>query len=164
MKKLLLTTITILTTICASAQFMAITTLNKVDGIKATPVKKIISGAQTGADLGGLEAGLKLKLETGGTMPIAFQDEKGVKPDYAKKYGVTEYVSQAEGNKILSQPTEKFEAGSIKVPRGAGLNIKRKMTPTRKKKALEGDSKEQVNWLKEELQEFVKEQEKELFE
>ena len=37
MKKLLLLTITILTTICASAQFMAITTLNKVDGIKATP-------------------------------------------------------------------------------------------------------------------------------
>ena len=37
MKKLLLTTITVLTTICASAQFMAITTLNKVDGIKPTP-------------------------------------------------------------------------------------------------------------------------------
>ena len=37
MKKLLLLTITILTTICASAQFMAITTLNKVDGIKPTP-------------------------------------------------------------------------------------------------------------------------------
>tara|TARA_R110002020_G_scaffold6781_3_gene28817 strand:- start:843 stop:1331 length:489 start_codon:yes stop_codon:yes gene_type:complete len=33
MKKLLLTTVTILTTICASAQFMALTTLNKVDGI-----------------------------------------------------------------------------------------------------------------------------------
>jgi len=37
MKKLLLTTITILTTICASAQFMAISTLNKVEGID--PVK-----------------------------------------------------------------------------------------------------------------------------
>ena len=36
MKKLLLTTITILTTICASAQFMAITTINKVEGVAAT--------------------------------------------------------------------------------------------------------------------------------
>lgn len=33
MKKLLLTIITILTTICASAQFMAVTTLSKVEGI-----------------------------------------------------------------------------------------------------------------------------------
>ena len=37
MKKLLLTTITILTTICASAQFMAITTISKVEGVDATP-------------------------------------------------------------------------------------------------------------------------------
>ena len=37
MKKLLLTTITILTTICASAQFMALSTLNKVEGID--PIK-----------------------------------------------------------------------------------------------------------------------------
>ena len=37
MKKLLLTTITILTTLCASAQFMALSTLNKVEGID--PIK-----------------------------------------------------------------------------------------------------------------------------
>ena len=37
MKKILLTTITILTTICASAQFMALSTLNKVEGID--PIK-----------------------------------------------------------------------------------------------------------------------------
>ena len=37
MKKLLLTTVTILTTICASAQFMALSTLNKVEGID--PIK-----------------------------------------------------------------------------------------------------------------------------
>ena len=36
MKKLLLTTVTILTTICASAQFMALSTLNKVDGMDPT--------------------------------------------------------------------------------------------------------------------------------
>ena len=38
MKKLLLTTITILTTICASAQFMAITTISKVEGTPACDV------------------------------------------------------------------------------------------------------------------------------
>ena len=37
MKKVLLTTVTILTTICASAQFMALSTLNKVEGID--PIK-----------------------------------------------------------------------------------------------------------------------------
>ena len=37
MRKFLLTTITVLTTLCASAQFMVMTTLNKVEGIKATP-------------------------------------------------------------------------------------------------------------------------------
>jgi|TARA_R110002020_G_scaffold147506_3_gene322894 hypothetical protein len=37
MKKLLLTTVTILTTLCASAQFMALSTLNKVEGID--PIK-----------------------------------------------------------------------------------------------------------------------------
>jgi len=37
MRKFLLTTITVLTTLCASAQFMVMTTLNKVEGMKATP-------------------------------------------------------------------------------------------------------------------------------
>ena len=36
MKKLLLTTVTILTTICASAQFVALTTLNMVEGTTPT--------------------------------------------------------------------------------------------------------------------------------
>ena len=37
MKKLLLTTVTILTTICASAQFMVLTTINKVEGMDPVP-------------------------------------------------------------------------------------------------------------------------------
>ena len=37
MKKVLLTAVTILTTICASAQFIALSTLNKVEGIDPVP-------------------------------------------------------------------------------------------------------------------------------
>ena len=129
----------------------------KDDGIKLSPLKKIISGAQTGADVGGLEGGLKLKLDTGGIMPLAYQDEKGTQPGHAKKYGVTEYISEAEGKKALAQPKEKFTADFITIPKGAGRKVKRVMTPARKKKALEGNKREQVNWIKEELEEFYKE-------
>jgi len=46
-------------------------------------VKKIISGGQTGADKGGLLAGVLLNLETGGTAPPGFMTERG--PNYALK-------------------------------------------------------------------------------
>ncbi|MCK9439417.1 MAG: putative molybdenum carrier protein [Candidatus Caldatribacteriota bacterium] len=42
-----------------------------------SPVKKIISGGQTGADFGGLLAGKELGLETGGTAPLGFKTENG---------------------------------------------------------------------------------------
>ena len=53
-----------------------------------TVLRKIISGAQTGADMGGLRAAKKLGLETGGWMPKDFKTEAGNKPEYAKLYGV----------------------------------------------------------------------------
>jgi hypothetical protein len=56
-------------------------------------VKKIISGGQTGADQGGLEAGAYLALETGGKMPAGFRTEKGLKPEFATHYGMEELVS-----------------------------------------------------------------------
>jgi hypothetical protein len=40
-------------------------------------VTKIISGGQTGADRGGLEAGRRLGVETGGTAPLNYRTEKG---------------------------------------------------------------------------------------
>lgn len=40
-------------------------------------IEKIISGGQTGADQGGLEAGKKLGLLTGGTAPFGCRTEKG---------------------------------------------------------------------------------------
>ena len=52
-------------------------------------VEKIISGGQTGADMGGLIAGRSLGLQTGGTAPPNFMTEKG--PNITlKAYGLTE--------------------------------------------------------------------------
>jgi hypothetical protein len=49
---------------------------------------KIISGAQTGADLAGLDAAKALGIPTGGSMPNGFKDLEGKKPEYASKYGI----------------------------------------------------------------------------
>jgi len=49
---------------------------------------KIISGAQTGADLAGLDAAKALSIPTGGSMPNGFKDLEGNKPEYASKYGI----------------------------------------------------------------------------
>lgn len=50
---------------------------------------KIISGGQTGADLGGLEGALAIGLETGGTAPSNYYTEEG--PNYILRdvYGLT---------------------------------------------------------------------------
>ena len=53
-------------------------------------LKKIISGGQTGADQGGLEAGRKLGLETGGTAPKGWKTERGPKPILLSEYGLVE--------------------------------------------------------------------------
>jgi len=54
---------------------------------------KIISGAQTGADQGGLDAGKRFGLETGGQIPKGFLTETGPNPKLALDYGVTEHAS-----------------------------------------------------------------------
>ncbi len=53
-------------------------------------ITKIISGAQTGADQAGLEAGKILKLETGGIAPKGFKTETGFNPALKELYGITE--------------------------------------------------------------------------
>lgn len=49
---------------------------------------KIISGGQTGADLGGLEAGKELGLETGGWAPKGWLTENGPQRDLLESYGL----------------------------------------------------------------------------
>ena len=55
-------------------------------------VRKIISGGQTGADQGGLVAGRKLGLETGGTAPRGYRTATGGDPRLAK-LGLVEHAS-----------------------------------------------------------------------
>lgn len=53
-------------------------------------LEKIISGGQTGADQGGLEAAKIAGLETGGIMPRGFRTTNGPNPELAELYGLTE--------------------------------------------------------------------------
>ena len=55
-------------------------------------IEKIISGGQTGGDRGGLEAGKKLGIKTGGTAPKGYRTDKG--SDYSlKNFGLVEHES-----------------------------------------------------------------------
>jgi len=55
-------------------------------------IEKIISGGQTGADQGGLEAGKELGLETGGTAPQMYMTELGPCLKLRYTYGLKEGV------------------------------------------------------------------------
>lgn len=56
-------------------------------------LRKIISGGQTGADQGGLRAGKKLGLETGGWIPKGFLTELGFCPELGERFGLVEHSS-----------------------------------------------------------------------
>jgi len=64
---------------------------------------RIISGGQTGADQGGLEAAERLGIPTGGWMPRGFLTESGLRPEFAARYGMrehaaAEYAARTEAN------------------------------------------------------------------
>lgn len=54
---------------------------------------KIISGGQTGADMGALKVAKELGLETGGTMPKSFIAHDGEHPEFATLYNIKEHAS-----------------------------------------------------------------------
>lgn len=58
-------------------------------------LKKIISGAQTGADIAGLETAKRYGYQTGGTMPFGFKTLDGFKPEYKELYGVVAHASSS---------------------------------------------------------------------
>lgn len=86
---------------------------------------KIISGGQTGADMGGLLAGKELGFETGGFVPKDFMTENGSEEKKLKKFGLKEinergylgYKKRTQMNIINSDFTllfmEKTSPGSI---------------------------------------------------
>lgn len=52
---------------------------------------KIISGFQTGADIGGIIAAKACGIQTGGLMPKGWRTKEGPKPQYKKLYGAVEH-------------------------------------------------------------------------
>jgi len=73
-------------------------------------ITKIISGGQTGADMGGLEAAKALGLPTGGTAPKGFITELGSMKELLQSYGLVEspdegYKSRTEANVFDSHAT-----------------------------------------------------------
>lgn len=56
-------------------------------------VTLVISGGQTGADLGGLKAAKVLGIATGGFMPKGWRTEDGPRPMYEVEYGLTEWMN-----------------------------------------------------------------------
>lgn len=54
---------------------------------------RIISGGQTGADQGGLEAAVRLGIPTGGKVPLGFKTENGAMPELGELYGLEELMT-----------------------------------------------------------------------
>ena len=91
-------------------------------------VEKIISGGQTGADRGGLEAAKSLGLKTGGWAPKDFRTEKGNDPSL-KEFGLEatpewDYgtrtrlnILEADGTIIFGNPKSSGSALTIKLCR-----------------------------------------------
>jgi len=82
-------------------------------------VRKIISGGQTGADQGGLEAGRELGLETGGTAPLGWTTEVGPQVKLLKSFGLVEagikgYPFRTKMNVLNSDGTIIF--GNVEEP------------------------------------------------
>lgn len=50
-------------------------------------IQLIISGFQTGADIGGIRAAKDVGVATGGWMPSDWRNEEGPHPEYARLYG-----------------------------------------------------------------------------
>ena len=58
-------------------------------------ITKVISGAQTGADLGGLVAAKLHGIPTGGWIPKGFKTQQGPRPQYASIFNLREHSSES---------------------------------------------------------------------
>jgi hypothetical protein len=81
-----------------------------------TSVERVVSGGQTGADQGGLEAAARLGVRTGSYMPKGWRTEDGPRPDLAARFGLVEattaeYPDRTERNVPLADATVVFAAG-----------------------------------------------------
>jgi hypothetical protein len=90
-------------------------------------IDKIISGGQTGADLGGLKAAKKIGIKTGGLAPKGYKTENGSNHELYTVYGLTaasndDYSYRTAANVRSSHATVIF-ATNVKSP-GTKLTIK----------------------------------------
>ncbi len=76
-------------------------------------ISKIVSGGQTGADRGGLDAAIELGIPHGGWCPKGRKSEDGVIPDkyYQKEMTSSDYLKRTEQNVIDSDATIIFTYG-----------------------------------------------------
>ena len=80
-------------------------------------LERVISGGQTGADQGGLEAGKMAGIVTGGMAPRGYRTSSGPQPDLRKRFGLEEAkspyyaqrtranVQNSDGTVIFGDPT-----------------------------------------------------------
>lgn len=91
-------------------------------------LERIISGGQTGADIGALIAAKKLNVPTGGWMPRGWLTELGPKPAYEQMYGLREaaaadYPTRTAANVRDSDGTLIFDANGYHCSRGTILAV-----------------------------------------
>jgi len=76
---------------------------------KTVEPTSIISGGQTGADIGGLKSAKTCGIQTGGWMPKGWKTEEGPHPEYAQLYKMREhptgYAGRTRTNVQTSQAT-----------------------------------------------------------
>jgi hypothetical protein len=94
-------------------------------------LRKIISGGQTGADMGGLEAARELGLETGGVAPRGWLTENGPQKGLLQGFGLVEcdatgYASRTRRNIELSDGTllvGPYRSGGSKLTRDVAAKM-----------------------------------------
>jgi hypothetical protein len=79
------------------------------------PITKIISGGQTGADRGGLDAAIHCKIPHGGWCPKGRKAEDGVIPAkyIQQEMASSDYLVRAEANVVDSDATVIFTMGAL---------------------------------------------------
>jgi len=98
-------------------------------------VLRIISGGQTGGDMGGLLAGRDLGIPTGGTAPLGYRTDEGPAP-HLRSFGLVEsssasYPKRTEQNVVDSHGTLIF--GDITSP---GCSLTRRLCGTRQRSMI----------------------------
>lgn len=88
-------------------------------------IVKIISGGQTGADRGGLEAAMEVGIETGGVAPLGYRTELGNDLTLRDTYKLQEHSSanyQPRTKKNVAESTVTLVVGDLNSP-GSRLTI-----------------------------------------